>query len=59
MRVMQDANIRQESAYFGQIVPLLGKIEKGYELGNKVGRFLSFLCPFSGNVKQRKNPTNH
>ncbi len=56
---MQDANIRQESAYFGQIVPLLGKTEKGYELGNKVGRFLSFLCPFCGNVKQRKNPTNH
>lgn len=43
MRVMQDANVRQESAYFGQIVPLLGKTEKGYELGNKVGRFLSFL----------------
>jgi len=50
MRVMQDANIRQESAYFGQIVPFLGKTEKGYELGNKVGRFLSFLCPFCGNV---------
>ena len=38
MRVMQDANIRQESAYFGQIVPLLGKIiGKGYELGKNVG----------------------
>jgi len=59
MRVMQAANIGQESAYFGQIVPLLGKIEKGYELGKKVGRFLSFLCPFGGNVQQRKNPTNH
>ena len=56
---MQVANVGQDSAYFGQIVPLLGKTEKGYELGNKVGRFLSFLCPFCGNVKQRKNPTNH
>ncbi len=50
MRVMQDANIGQESAYFGQIVPLLGKIEKGYELGNKVGRILSFSCPFCGSL---------
>ena len=47
---MQNANIRQESAYFGQIVPLLGKLEKGYELGKKVGRFLSFFCPLRGNV---------
>jgi hypothetical protein len=50
MRVMQDANIGQESAYFRQIVPLLGKMKKGYELGNKVGRFLSFFCPFCGKV---------
>ncbi len=50
MRVMQDANIRQESAYFGQIVPLFRKIEKGYELGKNAGRFLSFFCPFCGNV---------
>jgi hypothetical protein len=48
MRVMQAANIRQESAYFGQIVPLLGKMKKGYELGKKVGRFLSFFCTFVG-----------
>jgi len=31
MRVMLTANMGQESAYFGQIVPLLEKIEKGYE----------------------------
>jgi hypothetical protein len=37
MRVMQAANIGQGSAYFGQIVPLLGKIGKGYELGKNVG----------------------
>lgn len=59
MRVMQDANIGQESAYFRQIVPLLGKMKKGYELGKKVGRFLSFFCPFCGNLQQIKNPTNH
>lgn len=59
MRVMQAANIGQGSAYFGQIVPLLGKIGKGYELGNQVGRFLSFFCPFRERLKQRKNPTNH
>ena len=51
MRVMQAANIGQGSAYFGQIVPLFRKMEKGYELGNKVGRFLSFFCPFRGKVK--------
>jgi hypothetical protein len=50
MRVMQAANVGQESAYFGQIVPLWGKLEKGYELGKKVGRFLSFFCPLCGNV---------
>ena len=59
MRVMQAANIGQESANFGQIVPLFRKMEKGYELGNKAGRFLSFFCPFCGNLEQRKNPTNH
>ena len=59
MRVMQTANVRQRSAYFGQFVPLFQLFKKGNELGNKVGRFLSFLCPFCGNVKQRKNPTNH
>lgn len=37
MRVMQAANIGQGSAYFGQIVPLFGKIGKGYELGKNVG----------------------
>ena len=37
MRVMQTANVRQESAYFGQIVPQIGKIGKGYELGKNVG----------------------
>jgi hypothetical protein len=47
---MQAANIGQGSAYFGQIVPLLGKTEKGYELGKEVVRFLSFFCPFSGMV---------
>jgi hypothetical protein len=59
MRVMQDANIGQESAYFGQIVPHLGEFKKGYELGKRVGRFLSFFCPFCGNLQQTKNPTNH
>ena len=50
MRVMQDANIRQESAYFGQIVPLFGKTEKGYELGKYAGRFLSVFSPVCGNL---------
>ena len=56
---MQTANIRQGSAYFGQIVPQIGKIGKGYELGNQVGQSLSFFCPFRERIKQRKNPTNH
>ena len=59
MRVMQTANVRQGSAYFGQIVPQIGKIGKGYELGNQVGQSLSFFCPFRERIEQRKNPTNH
>lgn len=39
MRVMQTASVGQESACFGQIVPLLGKVGKGYELGKNVGHF--------------------
>jgi hypothetical protein len=50
MRVMQTANIGQESACFVQIVPLWGKVEKGYELGKNVDRFLSFSCLLGGKV---------
>lgn len=54
MRVMRTANIGQGRVFLVQFVPLFRSSQKGYELGNILGRILSFFCRIIKNKDKEK-----
>lgn len=51
---MRTANVGQESAFLVEFVPLFRFFRMGYELGNILGRILSFFCQITRNNDKEK-----